>query len=94
MTPEIRDEFFKRLAKRGVTPERKDYDAAQSYINRMLDLRISILAFGDSTAKRRLYVKDDNQLKKALELLRHGSTTKELFAIAATTPSPSAKPER
>ena len=93
VTPEMRDEFFKRLAKRGVVLERKDYDAAQAYINRMLDNRISVLAFGDSTAKRR-FVKDDAQLKKALELLRRGSTTKDLFAVAATTSTSPAKPER
>jgi carboxyl-terminal processing protease len=79
--------------KRGVTIERKDFDAAQTYVNRMLDNRIATLAFGDSTAKRR-FVKEDSQLKKALELLRRGSTTKDLLAIAASTPSPANKPER
>ena len=93
VTQEMRDEFYQRLAKRGVAVERKDFDAAQSSVSRMLDFRISTLAFGDSTAKRR-FVKEDAQLKKALELLRRGSTTKDLLAIAATTPSPSAKPER
>lgn len=93
VTQEMRDEFFQRLGKRGVTLERKDYDAAQSYVNRMLDGRISVLAFGDSTAKRR-FVKDDSQLKKALELLRRGSTTKDLLAIAASTSTPSNKPEK
>jgi carboxyl-terminal processing protease len=88
----MRDEFFQRLVKRGLTLERKDFDAAQPYVNRMLDSRISTLAFGDSTAKRR-FVKEDAQLKKALELLRRGSTTKDLLAMAATTPARLARPE-
>jgi carboxyl-terminal processing protease len=92
VTQEMRDEFFQRLVKRGLTLERKDFDAAQPYVNRMLDSRISTLAFGDSTAKRR-FVKEDAQLRKALELLRRGSTTKDLLAMAATTPARLARPE-
>lgn len=93
VTPEMREEFFQRLAKRGVTIERKDYDAAQSYVNRMLDKRISVLAWGDSTAMRRSYPRDDAQLRKALELLRRGSTTKDLLAMAASGPPAQSRPE-
>jgi carboxyl-terminal processing protease len=83
VTPEMRNDLFQAFTKRGVTLDRKDYDAAEAYVNRMLDNRISTLAFGDSTAKRRA-VKEDNQLTKALELLRRGSNTKELLALAAS----------
>lgn len=84
VTPEMRDDLYQRLTKRGVTLERKDYDAAESYVTRMLDARIATLAFGDSTAKRRS-VKDDPQLRKAIDLLRRGSTTKDLLAMAAAS---------
>jgi carboxyl-terminal processing protease len=83
ITPEMRNELFQRFVKRGVTIDRKDYDANEAYVNRMLDLRISPLAFGDSTAKRRS-LKEDTQLVKALELLRRGTNTKDLLALAAT----------
>ena len=92
ITPEMRDEFFQRLGKRGVSVERKDFDAAQAYVNRMLDNRISTLAFGDSTAKRR-FVKEDPQLRKAVELLQRGSTTKDLLALAPSATPATTKPE-
>jgi carboxyl-terminal processing protease len=93
VTPEMRNEFYNRLTKRGVTLDRKEFDAAESYVNRMLDARISTLAWGDSTAKRRSYVKDDAQLRKAIDLLRRGTSTKELLALAAS-PANRSNPER
>jgi carboxyl-terminal processing protease len=92
VTPEMRDEFFQRLAKRGVNLDRKEFDSAETYVTRLLDNRIATLAFGDSTAKRRA-VRDDAQLRKALELLRRGSSTKELLALAAATPRAGLKQE-
>lgn len=89
VTPEMRSAFYQQLVKRGVTVDRKEYDAAQAYVDRLIDGRISTLAFGDSTAKRR-FLKDDAQLTRALELLRRGSSTKDLLAMAAAP----AKPER
>lgn len=92
VTPEMRDALFDRLGKRGVTLDRKDYDAAESYVNRMLERRIASLAFGDSTERRRT-IKDDAQLRRALDLLRRGSSTKELLAMASTAPA-ARNPER
>jgi carboxyl-terminal processing protease len=91
VTPEMRADFYERLAKRGVIVDRKEYDAADDYINRLLDNRISSLAFGDSVAKRRRFMKDDPQLVKAVELLRRGTNTKDLLALAAT---PAARKEQ
>lgn len=88
VTPAMRDEFYEKLQKKGVVVDRKDWDAAQDYITRLIDLRVSRLAFGDSTAKRR-EAKDDNQLMKALELLRKGQSQHDLFALASATPTPS-----
>lgn len=93
VTPEMRDGFYQQLLKRGVTIDRKDFDAAETYVTRMLDQRISTLAFGDSTAKRR-FVKEDAQLTKALDLLRRGSSTKDLLAMAGSVPTARSKPER
>jgi len=91
VTPAMRDEFYGRLQKKGITVDRKDWDAAEDYVTRLIDIRISRLAFGDSTAKRR-EISDDNQLMKALELLRQGQTQRDLFAVASSArPSPGAK---
>jgi carboxyl-terminal processing protease len=86
VTPEMRDDLYQRLVKRGVVVDRKDYDAGSRYIDRALDGRISSFAFGDSTAKRR-QVAEDRQLVKAMEILKKGATTKDLLALAAATPA-------
>jgi carboxyl-terminal processing protease len=88
VTSAMRDEFYARLQKKGVVVDRKDWDAAQEYVGRIIDAKISSLAFGDSTAKRR-EISDDNQLIKALELLHKGQTQRDLFAFAAPSASPS-----
>jgi carboxyl-terminal processing protease len=85
VTDEMREDLYQRLVKRGVVVDRKDWDAGKHYITRIVDGRISGFAFGDSTAKRR-QVSDDPQLVKALDILKKGATTKELLALAATTP--------
>ena len=88
VTQAMRDEFYDRLHKKGVVVDRKDWDAAQDYVTRLIDTRISSLAFGDSTAKRRELAIDD-QLMKALELLHKGQSQRDLFALASSTPQPS-----
>jgi carboxyl-terminal processing protease len=94
VTAEMRDDLYQRLTKRGVVIDRKDYDAGASYINRIIDARISGFAFGDSTAKRR-QVPDDHQLMKALEILKKSTTTRELLALATTMPAgTSGKPQQ
>jgi carboxyl-terminal processing protease len=86
VTAEMRDDLYQRLTKRGVVVDRKDYDAGSKYIDRAIDSRISTFAFGDSTAKRR-EVSDDRQLLKAIDILKKGTTTKELLAQAARMPA-------
>jgi carboxyl-terminal processing protease len=86
ITPAMRDSFRERLEARGVTVDRAEWEAGSAYINRTLDGRISRLAFGDSTAKRR-EVPEDVQLLRAMDLLRRSRTTTELLALA---PAPTA----
>jgi carboxyl-terminal processing protease len=94
ITAEMRDNLYQRLTKHGVVLDRKDYDAGSRYIDRTIDSKISEFAFGDSTAKRR-DVAEDSQLMKAIDILKRGSTTKELLALAATMPgSVAAKPRQ
>ena len=94
VTPEVRAALYERLQKNGVAIERAVYDAGAHYIDRALDNRIAVFAFGDSTAKRREY-RDDVQLVKALELLQKGTTQKDLLALApGFTALRSGKPQK
>ena len=80
-----REELFGRLKKKGIDIDRKQYDGAAHYIDRLLENRVARLAFGDSTAKRR-ELDDDTPLRRALDLLRKGQNQKELFTLVATNP--------
>ena len=83
ITPDMRENFYQRLQKRGLVVDHAVFDAGIRYVDRYLDKQISTLVFADSTAERRDY-KEDAQLVKALELLRKGATQKELLALAST----------
>src|SRR5690606_22564193 len=74
VTESMRDEFLDRLVAKGVAVDTAEWEAGESYVDRLIGDRIARRAFGDSTAKRR-DVPDDVQLQKALELLRRGRTT-------------------
>jgi carboxyl-terminal processing protease len=92
VTKGMMDEFYDRLQKKGVVVDRKDWDAAPDYVKHLLDVRISLQTFGDSTAKRR-DINEDNQLLKALDFLRKGQSQHDLFALASANP-PSAGNKR
>ena len=69
VTPAWRDELYRRLTKAGVPLDQKLYTNATPEVDRVLGDRVARFAFGDSTAKRR-ELSDDNQLVRAVELLR------------------------
>ncbi len=85
--PEWREELYRRLEAAKVQVDRKQYDAATPVVNRWLSQQVGRLAFGDSTAFRR-GVRDDPQLRKALEILRKGPTQKDLFSVARADANP------
>jgi carboxyl-terminal processing protease len=78
--PAWRDELYRRFQNKGIEVDRNLYAGASRFIDRELDVRISRLAFGDSTARRRS-LDEDPQLRQALGLLRRGSTQQELFTL-------------
>ncbi|HTE48226.1 MAG TPA: S41 family peptidase [Gemmatimonadaceae bacterium] len=91
-------EFYNRLQAKGVIADRKLFDGASRYVNRLLDQRVAHYAFGDSVAKRR-DLPYDAPLRKALDLLdKGGASQRELFAAAGETlaggrvPAPTKKP--
>ncbi len=91
LTPEMREDFYTRLDTAGVKVPRDVWEAGRREADRYLENRIARTAYGDTLAKRR-EIKDDNQLQKAMELLRKGNTQTELFAAA--TADEKAKPAR
>jgi len=93
--PAWASEFYNRIQAKGVTVDRKTYDGASRYVNRLLDQRVAHYAFGDSAAKRR-DLPYDAPLRKAIDLLDKGGTQRELFAaagepLAAGRPAPQAR---
>ena len=77
-----REELYRRLQRDGVEVPREAYDAAGHFIDRLLEQRVALLAFGDSAAFRRMS-RFDNQVQAAIDLLRQAGTQKELIARVA-----------
>lgn len=76
-----REMYWDRLKRGGVEVDRALFDAAGTWLDRLLDDRISRVAFGEDIAFLR-QLPSDTQLRKALELLKQGRTQKELLALA------------
>jgi carboxyl-terminal processing protease len=57
------------------------FDAARPTVDKWLAHFVTRFAFGDSAAARR-EIPDDPQLLRAIELMKKGSTQKDLFAMA------------
>jgi carboxyl-terminal processing protease len=89
--PAWRDAYFQKVQQLGLPVDRKTFDASKRYIDSRLELRISQLAEGDSTAGRRK-LKNDPQLQKAIAILSRARSQQDLFAIA-TAMAPSSKPK-
>jgi len=82
--PEWRQVLYTRLDSAGIKVDRKEYDAAAPLVDQWISTQVARLAFGDSTAFRR-DIPEDPQLTKAIDLLKRGSTQKELFSLAQAT---------
>ncbi len=76
-----RDEVMRKLAFDSVRIDKAVFDAGGTDVDRALASRIAKLAFGEAQAKK-YDMKDDNQLLRAVALLRKSLTQKELFVVA------------
>ncbi len=81
VTAEWRDDLFKRFQAADVPVSRAQFDSLTPYMNRLIGARVARTVFGDSAEKRR-DLDIDVQLRKAMDLLQHSPTQKELFAEA------------
>ena len=86
VNPAWRDELYRRLVADTVKIDKATYDAGGEDVDRALEDRVAKVAFGDTAVKRH-QLHDDNQLRKAIELLRKSTTQKDVFAAAALMPS-------
>jgi carboxyl-terminal processing protease len=89
--PAWREEVYRRLVKDGVRVDRATYDAGVTVLDRMVEQRLSSLAFGDSASFRR-NVSRDRPLQAALDVLRNARTESEALAHAAALSHAGAAP--
>jgi carboxyl-terminal processing protease len=85
MNPAWRDQVWQKLVADTVKIDKAVWDAGATDVDRYIEERVAKLAFGDTLVRRRS-LKDDNQLRRAMELMRKGSTQKDIFAAAALEP--------
>jgi carboxyl-terminal processing protease len=83
VTPAMRTEFFDRLVKAKVPVQRAQFDGVPDLVDRLIERQFATLAFGDSTAFRR-GLREDVQMKAALDLLHRGTTQRQLLALGLT----------
>ena len=86
VNPAWREELYRMLVADTVKIDKAVFDAGGEDIDRALEDRVAKVAFGDTAVKRH-QLHDDNQLRKAIELLRKSTTQRDVFAAAALLPS-------
>ncbi len=86
VNPAWREELYRKLVADTVKIDKAVFDAGGEDIDRALEDRVAKVAFGDTAVKRH-QLHDDNQLRKAIELLRKSTTQRDVFAAAALLPS-------
>lgn len=88
VTPEMREEVWKRMKARGVEIPRSVYDDAEPLVSRMLGFEIARYVFGsDAEFRRRAAV--DKALQKALQLAHGAKSERDLLRRAtAQAPAP------
>jgi carboxyl-terminal processing protease len=85
VTPEMREEVWKRMKARGVEIPRSVYDDAEPLVSRMLGFEIARYVFG-SEAEFRRRASVDKALLKAQELARGAKSERELLRRATAQP--------
>ena len=78
VTPEMRDELYRRLQGRGVVVERAVYDSASALVSRLLAAKNKRFVFGTQVEFARGLL-EDAALAKARELLQGASTPADLL---------------
>ena len=82
VNPAWREDLYRRLVADSVKVDKAVYDAGAPWVDRYLESRVAKVSFGEAAAKMH-EIDDDNQLRRAIDLLHKGTTQKEIFAAAA-----------
>jgi carboxyl-terminal processing protease len=84
-----RDSLYARLQRSQVPVTRAQFDAARPLLDRMVESRVSAMAFGDSAAFRRSLAWD-SQLRRAIGVLSGATNQRDLLAKAGQQLRPGA----
>jgi len=82
VTPALRDQFLARLKAKGLTVDPALLASGGTELDRIIGVRVTTVLFGDSAAKRK-YLSDDNQLEKAISVLKSAPNQQALFQVAS-----------
>lgn len=81
VTAEMLDQFYFWLLDHDIRVPRELYDGAGRLVSRNLGIQLATIALNESESMRRRLVLD-RQIETAAELLREGTTQKQLFTLA------------
>lgn len=81
--PAWREALYRKLAADSVVIDRDVFDAARADIDRALEGRVAKVSFGEAV-ERQHQITEDNQLQRALAILRKATTQAQVFAAAKT----------
>ena len=84
VTPEMRDDLFRRLQARGVTVNRTIFDAASGLVDRALTSQVSRFVFGPQAEFAR-NLREDPTMQRAMTLLHGVRTPSELLGRVAAS---------
>jgi carboxyl-terminal processing protease len=91
VTDAMRAELLRRLRARGLEISDRIYAGARAWIDAQLAYEVERYVFGRESESR-LRITDDNQVQKAIELLRRAGNTRELLALVAEDGGPRRTP--
>lgn len=86
VNPAWRGELYQKLVADTVKIDKAVWDGGAPDIDRAIEDRVAKVAFGDTLVRRRS-LKDDNQLRTALGLLRKATTQQDVFTAAGDAPT-------
>jgi len=85
VNPAWREELYQKLVADTVKIDKAIWDGGATDIDRAIEDRVAKTAFGDTLVRRRT-LKDDNQLRAAIDLLKKAAIQKDVFTAAGTAP--------
>jgi carboxyl-terminal processing protease len=86
VNPAWREELFQKLTADTVKIDKAIWDGGAPDIDRAIEDRVAKVAFGDTLVRRRS-LKDDNQLRAAIDLLKKAATQRDVFTAAGSAPA-------